>query len=108
MNRIYQGRAAKAELIDDKGNPLSAPENWDGLDALWQHHALFQDAVNYYLVCLHQPSAIGYLPLVIRRRRGGLRDSVAKYLTPDNNQPTSEECFAQRWMQTRSTGNLIN
>ena len=48
MNRIYQGRVSRAELIDDKGNPVPASEHWDGLNALWQHHALFQDAVNYY------------------------------------------------------------
>lgn len=119
MNRIYQGRVGKAEPIDDKGNPLPAPENWDGLDALRQHHALFQDAVNYYLVCLlalagpdsdlwlirekldaHDEAGQPDELMVWRsfRRRGalrpGLRDSVAKYLTPGNDQPTPEECFA--------------
>jgi hypothetical protein len=119
MNRIYQGRATRAELIDDKGNPLPAPEKWDGLDALWQHHALFQDAVNYYLVCLLALARPGNPLWPIRekldahdatgqpdelmvwrpfRRRGalrpGLRDSVAQYLTPGNDQPTPEQCFA--------------
>ncbi len=119
MNRIYQGRASRSELIDAKGNPLPVPENWDGLDVLWQHHALFQDAVNYYLVCLlalagpdsdlwpirekldaHDENDIPDELMVWRpfRRRGalrpGLRDSVAKYLTPGNDQPTPEECFA--------------
>jgi hypothetical protein len=119
MNRIYQGRVGKAEPIDDKGNPLPAPENWDGIDALWQHHALFQDAVNYYLVCLLALARPGNPLWPIRekldapdvegrsdermvwrpfRRRGalraGLRDSVAKHLTPGNDQPTPEECFA--------------
>ena len=36
MNRIYQGKVSKIERLDAKGEPL-------GLDALWQHHALFQD-----------------------------------------------------------------
>lgn len=119
MNRIYQGRVGKAEPIDDKGNPLPALENWDGIDALWQHHALFQDAVNYYLVCLLALARPGNPLWPIReklnapdvdgrsdermvwrpfRRRGalraGLRDSVAKHLTPGNDQPTPEECFA--------------
>jgi hypothetical protein len=119
MNRIYQGRATKAELLDDKGNPLPTPENWDGLDALWQHHALFQDAVNYYLVCLlalarpgnplwpirekldahddaGQPDELMVWRPFPRRgaRRSGMRESVAKYLTPANAQPTPEECFA--------------
>lgn len=59
MNRIYQGRVSRAEIIKEKGNVTSAPE-WDGetkyaahsihfdkrQSALWEHHALFQDAVN--------------------------------------------------------------
>lgn len=44
MNRIYQGRVSRAEIIDEKGNVTSAPE-WDWESALWEHHALFQDAV---------------------------------------------------------------
>lgn len=119
MNRIYQGRASGAELIDEKGNPLPAPEHFDGLNALWQHHELFQDAVNYYLVCLLALARPGNPLWPIRekldahdengnpdelmvwrpfRRRGvlrpGLRDSVAKYLTPGNPHPTPEDCFA--------------
>ena len=46
MNRIYQGRVSRAEIIDGKGNATSAPE-WDLESALWEHHALFQDAVNF-------------------------------------------------------------
>ncbi len=119
MNRIYQGRAFRTELMDDKGNLVAAPQNWDGLDALWQHHVLFQDAVNYYLVCLLALARPGNPIWPIRekldahdhagnpdelmvwrpfRRRGtlrpGLRDSVAKYLTPGNAQPTPDDCFA--------------
>jgi len=42
MNRIYQGRVSK---VLDQNQELD-------LHVLWQHHELFQDAVNYYLVCL--------------------------------------------------------
>jgi hypothetical protein len=59
MNRIYQGRVSKVEIPDGKdeqGNP-----RWKKLDAGesalpvapkpseggWQHHELFQDAVNF-------------------------------------------------------------
>jgi hypothetical protein len=119
MNRIYQGRASGAELIDEKGNPHPAAENWDGLNALWQHHALFQDAVNYYVVCLlalagkdsplwpirekldahdengHPDERMVWRPFPRRGAlRSGLRDSVAKHLTPGNPQPTPEQCFA--------------
>ena len=54
MNRIYQGKVTAVELPDGKdehGKP-----KWKKLDAgesaLWQHHELFQDAVNYYTLAL--------------------------------------------------------
>ena len=46
MNRIYQGRVTKVEILNGKnadGQPQELP-NWQ--TALWQHHELFQDAVN--------------------------------------------------------------
>ncbi len=54
MNRIYQGRVSKVEIpTGDKENPWQpldpdpkiAREKWQSL--LWQHHELFQDAVNF-------------------------------------------------------------
>ena len=50
MNRIYQGRVSKVEIPGDKENPWQPLSNWQ--DLLWQHHQLFQDAVNYYIVAL--------------------------------------------------------
>ena len=118
LNRIYQGRVNRAELISQKGDPIAATD-WDWESALWEHHALFQDAVNYYVVCLLALAQPGNPIHPIRekldahdaegnpdelmvwrpfRRRGatrrGLRDSVAKYPTPGNDQPTPEEYFA--------------
>ncbi len=72
MNRIYQGKVTHVELIGHKAIPLSSsveerapgegsPSQDSGSpslskpqwqDALWQHHALFQDAVNYYTLAL--------------------------------------------------------
>jgi hypothetical protein len=46
MNRIYQGRLSRAELLDVKDRTNSKTD-WDWEGALWDHHALFQDAVNY-------------------------------------------------------------
>lgn len=43
MNRIYQGRVSK--VLDDQNQELD-------LHVLWQHHELFQDAVNYYAFAL--------------------------------------------------------
>ena len=120
MNRIYQGRVSKAELLDAKGSPLDPqPTDWDGHNALWHHHALFQDAVNYYLVCLLALAAKGNDVYDIREkldaknalggddelmiwqpftRRGakrrGLRDSVVPYLCPGKTDATPEDCFA--------------
>ena len=54
MNRIYQGRVSKVELLDSgkAGVVLKEFGRAEGETLLWQHHELFQDAVNYYLVCL--------------------------------------------------------
>jgi hypothetical protein len=57
MNRIYQGRVIKVEIIDRKTDEATLPENWQ--DVLWDHHVLFQDAVNYYIVAL---AALGSSP----------------------------------------------
>lgn len=46
MNRIYQGRVSRAELLDASGKPFETPPPWAGIDGLWAHHALFQEAVN--------------------------------------------------------------
>lgn len=52
MNRIYQGKVTAVEIPDgkDKWKPFDAApkknrEQWQS--ALWQHHQLFQDAVNF-------------------------------------------------------------
>src|SRR5882724_5695382 len=118
MNRIYQGKVSKAELLDAKGNDIT-PKEWDWESALWDHHALFQDAVNYYIVCLLALAAKGNDVYPIREkldakneaggddelmiwrsftRRGakrrGLRDSVAPYVCPNKADATPEDCFA--------------
>lgn len=55
MNRIYQGRVTKAEILKE-GAKGKKPEDWEPLECwnkvLWEHHELFQDAVNYYIVAL--------------------------------------------------------
>ncbi len=119
MNRIYQGKVSKAELLNAKGHPFEPPQDWDGLSALWDHHALFQDAVNYYLVCLLALAAKGNDVYDIREkldakndeggddelmiwrpftrrgaRRRGLRDSVVPYLCPGKTDATPKDCFA--------------
>lgn len=52
MNRIYQGRVSSVELLDEGGVPRSVPIGDPSSCPLWQHHVIFQDAVNYYLVAL--------------------------------------------------------
>ena len=52
MNRIYQGRVSSVETPNpgDEETPWRPLDNWES--RLWQHHELFQDAVNYYLLAL--------------------------------------------------------
>ena len=51
MNRIYQGKVTKVEILD--GQDPQGEMRWRELPAaewqaaLWRHHELFQDAVNY-------------------------------------------------------------
>ncbi|HTO02752.1 MAG TPA: type V CRISPR-associated protein Cas12b, partial [Opitutus sp.] len=123
MNRIYQGRVSRVQRLVSQPAGIkpskshgSKSDDWcewpGGEEALWQHHELFQDAVNYYLVTLLAGATSPENPLFeIRqriasddaeyqiwtsfRRRGvnrrGLQESVAKYLTPDNPAPTWSE-----------------
>lgn len=63
MNRIYQGRVNKVQILKEgvKGKSI---DDWEelsndpnearrlGEELLWNHHQLFQDAVNYYIVAL--------------------------------------------------------
>jgi len=61
MNRIYQGRVTKVEKLKS-GKSGRSPDDWAPFDAdpkadrekwqaaLWRHHELFQDAVNYYVL----------------------------------------------------------
>ncbi len=51
MNRIYQGRVSKVQVLKaGKKNDWDEPQ--EDLSMLWRHHELFQDAVNYYIVAL--------------------------------------------------------
>ncbi len=55
MNRIYQGKVTKVQTLKPGAKGIG-PDDWQDLpdwqDALWQHHQLFQDAVNYYTLAL--------------------------------------------------------
>jgi hypothetical protein len=119
MNRIYQGRVTKVQFLKE-GTKNEWTEPQADLTALWEHHELFQDAVNYYLVCLLalagdeckaqkelreklviEPTSEKDNPLFVWgsfRRRGatrqGLRESVKKYLCPGKETPTWDECAA--------------
>jgi len=65
MNRIYQGRVTNVEIVRD-GKPEPLP-NWQ--TALWQHHQLFQDAVNHYIVALASLGRADNSPLTRLRER---------------------------------------
>lgn len=63
LTRIYQGRVEK---IFKNGTELSYEE---GLELVWKHHELFQDAVNYYLLALAGMADIEKDSAVSRMRR---------------------------------------
>ncbi|HXG49507.1 MAG TPA: type V CRISPR-associated protein Cas12b [Methylomirabilota bacterium] len=119
MNRIYQGRVRNAELIDSKtGTPLAAPPDWNWETALWEHHALFQDAVNYYTLALaamadgmvekdeegkEKPTAMAQFAEQMFGRwddfvhkggkRAGLKHSLARTLGLDAKTITRQQCI---------------
>ncbi len=122
MNRIYQGRVTRVELLPGANGQPQPLADWP--EILWQHHELFQDAVNYYVVCLlalagprneslwqlrrrlnatvtdadgHPQDDDLMVWRPFRRRgvlRSGMRDSVAPYLCPGQPDATPEDCFA--------------
>jgi hypothetical protein len=67
--RLYQGRIARAEALGHPAgrrrkaagspSPKAPPSPPVALEEVWAHHALFQDAVNYYLVALAALAAPG-------------------------------------------------
>ncbi len=63
LTRIYQGRVEK---IFKNGTELYYEE---GLELVWKHHELFQDAVNYYLLALAGMADIEKDSAVSRMRR---------------------------------------
>ena len=73
MNRIYQGRVVGMELMDSKKGEVLKVYTQNELDELlWRHHELFQDAVNYHLVCLMAMAGDEESDLLkIRKRIGG-------------------------------------
>jgi len=72
MNRIYQGRVSSVEIpkVRTKNEWEQLP---NGQDALWEHHRLFQDAVNYYIVAL---ASMGVAPESKLTRLRGLLEQV--------------------------------
>lgn len=128
MNRIYQGRVTKVQRLraGAKGNK---PEDWEDIEngeaLLWRHHELFQDAVNYYLVCLlsladgkttdiyklreriTDPANEAYQVWTSFRRRGttrrGLGDSVAPYLGAGRSGVSFDDCAKAALMGNEAT-----
>lgn len=117
MNRIYQGRVKTVELLKEKTKKGENPvirecTKAEGEQLLWEFHELFQDAVNYYLVCLMALASDPENPITkIRcrvdsndpeynvwktfRRKGQYREGmcrVAKYLGLDPQEATLDAC----------------
>lgn len=88
MNRIYQGRVSK--VFDDQKQELN-------LNVLWQHHELFQDAVNYYAFAL----AVMANGMVEKDENGKERlTSMARFaeqVLGNGKPPTADDCVEGRW-----------
>jgi hypothetical protein len=56
LNRIYQGRISKVEIVNPSPAAVDNSDQWSPLpdwqEKLWSHHVLFQDAVNYYIAAI--------------------------------------------------------
>ena len=112
VNRIYQGRIVKVKLENKTG--WGNYEDWESL--LLNHHKIFQDAVNYYLLCFtalagnRNRATDGEICPVYRLReqiekekwenffykgvqRNGMKKSVGKYLFPDNPSVEIKDCL---------------
>ena len=111
VNRIYQGRVVKGELKNNTAGKEC--KNWESL--LLDHHKIFQEAVNYYLLCFaalakNRPSDNKECPVHALQKqmkekwtqfnykgviRAGIQESVMKYLFPNNSDSTTtlEKCL---------------
>ena len=108
MNRIYQGRVTKVEIPDGKDG--DGKPRWKELpewrSTLWNHHQLFQDAVNYYTLCLacmaaHSQSALPADPENSRLRalcnwRTQVRDQWLTTTRKNDTYPGPHTTLAQR------------
>lgn len=75
MNRIYQGKVTHVEIATgEKQNPWRPLERTEWEFALWRHHEIFQDAVNYYIVAL---AALAAPEDLANRLTKDLREQVA-------------------------------
>lgn len=82
LNRIYQGRVAKVEIQNPDAaqraeNPWVPLVEWE--KKLWNHHVLFQDAVNYYIAAIASLGSSPESPLTkLRGRLADVWNSVDK------------------------------
>lgn len=98
IHRIYQGRVTGMSWITSEPGPI---RDWE--DCLWFHHALFQQAVNYYLVALaaldsRKNSPVGKMRLQMETvwedftdRHGLRRDGLKKQLSEPLSQLAGKE-----------------
>jgi hypothetical protein len=132
MNRIYQGRVSKVEILKSgtKGkaaeyeamDPDTKAARAAGEKLLWEHHQLFQDAVNYYITAL---ASLGSSPespltrlqgLLVKvwdsadkkgQRRSGMRDSLQRaWQLPEP--PTLDQAIVRFRQPLLDDGVLLN
>lgn len=94
MNRIYQGRVTQIQFLRrESKKDWAEPQHY--LTPIWQHHELFQDAVNYYIVAL---ASLGSSPdSKLTKLRGLLVDVWEKFDKKGQCRQGMRESLQRAW-----------
>ncbi|TAG10017.1 MAG: hypothetical protein EAZ42_04985 [Verrucomicrobia bacterium] len=121
MNRIYQGRVSKIELLAEDRQNLTPIDTFEGceldqLSPLWKHHETFQDAVNYYLLSLTAMARSAQETSMDQSPQQRLASDLLKQIDqswgkfprsiPGPGKPKSLRCSLQKWLSLDSSSSL--
>jgi hypothetical protein len=125
MNRIYQGRASKLEILNAPGSEPTVLRQFKAPDlkrqdhVLWQHHEIFQDAVNYYVVALaalargleskpRNPSEAERLTFDLTERIRAAWDRFPKEVPENGDPPHSLRRSLRSWLGDEAVESFEN
>lgn len=109
MYRIYQGRVLRADIVvspatKKKSEELTPLPDWE--KRLWDHHVIFQDATNYYLLALAalaDPCCVDAIQdksiRVLEQFRSKMEEAWERFpLSPASNAKSLRDSVAE-WLQ---------